>query len=214
MPECVHDQHEAAIQAFDVQMTAKNIFARDKQTQRLAKANKARVAIADERANRAWEMLLDNKGPITIAKELGVGVQQVHKYLNDRHEQLLAGIHEKATLVRDRQNWQFDQLLERWMPLALHEGLNVEGTKIKNNGELETINLETWDAGTKAMGMVLKAMDQKARINGLYQVPGNQGNDKATSARDLSLVIIGMLREVATGKPKQAEVVENLRIEG
>ena len=58
---------------------------------------------------------------------MGVHRTTAWEWINHMHEKTLAGISEKAALVRDRQNVQYDQLIEKWMPLALADGLEVGG---------------------------------------------------------------------------------------
>ena len=134
------------------------------------------VTESDKHRERALELRLESKTYRTIAqvmsKELGrkVPMRTVHKWCNNEFETRLASCTQKSIQIREEENNQIDQILERMMPLVLDEGLIVQGEKTNSKGETEIIKLETFEAATKAGGLVLKALELKAKINGLMSI--------------------------------------------
>lgn len=138
------------------------------------------IEASDVHRDEAWRKLTEeHKSRTTISKEMGVSKPTVTRWLNHKHELTLTSISQRAGAVRAQQAEQYDQLIERWLPLAIHEGLEVKGTKYGKNGELEYVNIETWDAGLKAAATVAKFMEQKAKLFGLQmQVVEHKGDIK------------------------------------
>ena len=180
---------------------------RNKRHQALLKSGGSEdVMGCDALRNKAFDMMInEHKAIPTIAKEMGVDRTTAWGWINHIHEKTLAGISEKAALVRDRQNVQYDQLIEKWMPLALADGLEVGGWKKKRNGEEEFITLDDWDAGTKAADIVMRAMAGKARNNGLYTVHVTPKQAPSDAMGQLMDMVLPALKRITIGvEPKQA----------
>lgn len=127
--------------------------------------------VLDNKRQKAYAMLLEEgKGIVTIAKEFGVSKGTMHGWLNHEYEKTKIANSHYAQLVREQSATQLDQIIERWLPLALSEDLKVEGDKYGANGELKHVEIEAWDAGTKATDRVLKAIEQKSRLFGLDKI--------------------------------------------
>lgn len=153
----------------------KKILTRNKtpvQLRQRVKANEHNSTLkADENRREAYRKYLEEgKSKSVIAREMNVTPATVIGWLNHEYEQTKMANSHSAGVVREQISEQLDQLIGRFMPLALHEGLQVKGEKYGRNGELEYITIETWDAGKSAADIVLKALDRKAKIFGLEKV--------------------------------------------
>jgi predicted DNA-binding protein YlxM (UPF0122 family) len=164
----------------------------------------------DAKRLRAFEMYVDEHRSVpSIAEELKVDRTTVYKWITHQHERILAGVSKMAAVVRHQQDSQIDELLERWMPLAVHEELKVQGIKYNSKGERTVIELDTWDAGTKASEIVLKAMALKAKNHGLHTVEIKRPEGPARGMEEImDLVIPSLRRLMIKDKPViEAEIV-------
>lgn len=168
------------------------------------------LVTTDSKRLRAFEMYVDEHVSVpTIAERLGVDRTTVYKWITHEHERTVAGVGKYAAIVRHQQDSQIDSLIERWMPLAVHEGLTVQGIKYNSKGERTVIELDTWDAGTKASEIVLKAMALKAKNHGLHTVEIKRPEGPARGMEEImDLVIPSLRRLMIKDKPViEAEVV-------
>lgn len=113
------------------------------------------------------KLLLEGKSPATIAKEMNVGRNTIHEWLNHNHEKLKVSITGLANIRREMLTTLYDSLLEQYVPLALKDDLKVSGDKYGASGELKHIEIESWEASKAAADVVLKTAKQMGDIWGL-----------------------------------------------
>lgn len=164
---------------------------------------------ADENRKEAYRKCLEEgKNQGTIAKEMGVTQATVSGWINHEYEATKIANSNSAAIVREQISSQLDQLLGRYMPLALHEGLSVKGEKYGKNGELEYISIETWDASKVAADIVLKALDRKAKIYGLEKISIDlpKGGNLILNNGSMFMIVRGLADKMLTDK--QPETIE------
>src|SRR6516164_4207793 len=135
---------------------------RDRRPTRLKAATAGMIEEADVNRQRALELRLPphRLSYRSIARKLGVSVATAHHYVNSAHADLLADISEKKTALRHLENETVDALIERWLPVA---------RAVKNS-----------EVGLRALDRVIKLIDQKCRINGLYSESSAANNNERT----------------------------------
>lgn len=132
-----------------------------------------------------------------IANELGRSISTVKGWIQFEQERTQFAIGLAAKIIRDRQNAAHDKIINKWLPLALSEELNIEFQKGK-----QTISLSHWEGAKAASEIVLKTLAAQAKINGLDTVKV----DMQSNGMTLPEAIIKSIRDLAA-KPIQAEVV-------
>lgn len=165
----------------------------------------------DEKRKKAYAMLLEDGRSITeIAKHFEISVGHCHGWLNHEYEKTKAANSHSAALVREQSSTQLDKIIERWMPLALHEDLKVQGEKYGANGELKHIEIEAWEAGLKAADLVLKAVERKTRLYGLDKIALDlpKGSDVHFHNATAIFQIVRQAADRLKDEPKQAQVIE------
>lgn len=127
--------------------------------------------VLDGKRKKAYAMLLEEgKSLVSIAQHFKVSKGTMHGWLNHEYEKTKIANSHSAHLVREQSSTHLDQIIERWLPLAIHEDLKVAGDKYGANGELKHLEIEAWESGTKAAATVLKAIEQKSRLYGLDKI--------------------------------------------
>lgn len=164
---------------------------------------------ADENRKEAYRKLLEEgKTQGVIAKEMGVTQATVNGWVNHEYETTKMANSNSASIRREQIAKWLDQLIERHMPLALHEGLMVKGEKYGRNGELEYISIETWDAAKVSADIVLKAADRMAKIYGLEKVSIDlpKGGNLILNNGNMFMSVRGLADKMLTDK--QPETIE------
>lgn len=192
----------------------KKITTRSKMIPRLAQSRPpGETIIVDAKREIAFDkLLLEGKSPATIAREMGVPRDRVHKWLNHKHEELKVSITESANIRREQLTALYDNLLTQYVPLALKDDLRVEGEKYGANGELKHIELEAWEAAKAAAEIVLKTANQMGNIWGLNRTNVSVDLPKGTNINfQNATAIFQIVRQAANQleEPKQAQVIES-----
>lgn len=162
------------------------------------------IEVSDVMASKAMDLRLQHKSYGTIGQELGISRTEAFRLVNHEHTKVLAGLSQKAQQIREEQNSAIDDILERWMPLALSEDLDVGEIRTKNNGEEHDVSLTSFESSGIATDKVLKALELKAKINGLMTLKLETKADPALNAHAFAMVT----QLVASLKEKQANVIE------
>lgn len=170
----------------------------------------ALAEVTDEKRLKAYELRLKHMPIREIAKRMKVDSSTVNNWLNHVHEKKLYSLSQAAERVKNEQFNQYDDLIDKFMPLALADELNVSGTKVGRNGQVMNIELEPWESATAAAEIVLRAMQQKAKIAGLGTVVPQLPTDE--KGRTLPFQVYMMVQNVVKQQEKEikkAEVIEN-----
>ncbi len=179
---------------------AEKDLARDKRRPSLRDAKKDQIILHDLKRGEALELYLEHKSFRTIAKTLQIDLKDAHKMVNHEYEQLLASNTQKAQVVRGRLMDQYAELLERWMPLALSEDLNVGEKRENRRGEEYDVSLSAWEASAAATDKVLKITEQIAKINGLQLTKVEVKGDPMLTAQYYETIqkLVNSLKEKQT----------------
>lgn len=150
---------------------------------------------------RAYKYLVEDSMSVsTIAKKMGYTRQAVASWVNHEYERTRTGISHYAAIVREQQSEQYDKLIAHWWDKAVHPDLIVKGEKYGKNGELKYISIEAWEASVRATDIVLKAMEQKAKLFGLSTVKVEHGGKiEGGGANNLFLIVQQLANKVKPG---------------
>lgn len=181
---------------------------RDGRIPRLRDAKKSQIIARDIKRDKALELYLQHKSYRTIALELGIDPTTAFEMVNSKYEQRLAACTEKAAMVRDRQNAQIMEVIERWLPLALSEDLNVGEKRLNKKGEEYDVSLSSWEASAKATELVLKAWDSQAKIHGLHTLKIEHKADPVLTGQLYAQIHDQVKALAERTKEKQLEAIE------
>lgn len=156
----------------------------------------------DAQRRQAFDMALEHVPVPEIAKKFQVTAQTVYGWLNHEHEKVLAGISLDAKKIRDRQNHDIEKLLQKWLPMALSDRLDIEFTKGR-----KTIQLAAWEGPVKASEIVLKLLQQQAKINGLDTLKVDLKSGGLTLPDAFVQTVQGLVQGLAPVKIAEAQVV-------
>lgn len=160
-----------------------------------------------DRQEQAFSMRLEGKTMTTIARELGVAVSTIHGDLQTIAKMKYQGLIEKDQNLLLEQNAYYDALLERWLPLAMSEDLNVGETRKNNRGEEYDVALEPWKASGEATDKVLKILEGKSKINGL--APQKTDRTPEEVGTSVALAVMEAFRKLSSPRePRPAEVLD------
>lgn len=115
------------------------------------------------------------------------------------------GMIEKDELLLLESNATLDKVIERWRNLALSQDLIVGETRERKNGELYDITIPTWEACGTATDKLLKAMELKAKINGLTAPKPTKTEEEI--GKNVATAVYEAFRALSK-QPIQAEVVD------
>lgn len=155
-------------------------------------------------------MRLEGKTLTTIARELGIGLSTVHGDLKTIAKMKYQGLIEKDQNLLLEQNAYYDQLLERWLPLAIKEDLNVGETRENKRGETYDISLKDWEASEAATDKVLKILEGKAKANGLAAQPTQKDRTAEEIGTSVALGVMEAFRRLSQKEkpPIRAEIID------
>jgi hypothetical protein len=188
-----------------------DILKRDRRRPNAKKVDPIMTEVADEKRLRAYDMRLKHMPLKEIAKRMKVDIKTVNAWLNHVHEKKLFSLSQAAERIKNEQFNQYDALIDRFMPLALAEELNVHGTKVGRNGQVIDIELEAWESAVAASEVVMRAMQQKAKIAGLGSVNVQLPTDEKgrTLPFQVYMMVQNVVKQQAERETKKAEVIEN-----
>ncbi len=171
----------------------------------------ALTEVTDEKRLKAYEYRLKHMPIREIAKKMKVDASTVNSWLNHVHEKKLYSLSQAAERVKNEQFNQYDDLIDKFMPLALADELNVSGEKVGRNGQVMNIELEPWESATAAAEIVLRAMQQKAKIAGLGTVVPQLPTDEKgrTLPFQVYMMVQNVVKQQAEKEIKKAQVIEN-----
>jgi len=191
------------------------LMKRDKANAPLARARTKQMKEVEELREKVLDMRLQNMSYRAIAEKLKTkhSFDYLRTLAEHKYEARLHSNSMKAAMVRDQSDAQLQEIISRWMGLALSEDLNVGEKRLnKSTGEEYDVSLEAWEASATATDKVLKAIDQRARIHGLNLTKIELKDDPITQQLLYEAVNTGrqIAQKLLENKQKviQAEVIE------
>ena len=138
---------------------------------RPANRNTAFHAAAEGRAQlkrqRAVELRLSGKSFREIGRELGVSHVQAQNYLAAWAAEEQERSSERIALLQAIEHARLEQIIARWWPIATADELRIESEVSDGRGGMRTISIPTYEAGTKAAAIVIKASESLRTLFGL-----------------------------------------------
>lgn len=141
----------------------------------------------------------------TIAASEGISQSTVRDDLMVVAKLKYQGLIEKDELLLMTQNSLCEQLLEKWIKLALIEDLNVGETRVNRKGEKYDITIPAWESSSTATDKVIKLMEHMARINGLM---AHKGNDLKESTELGTSIAMGILDAFSKRGVREEKVID------
>lgn len=139
----------------------------------------------------------------SIAKELGVSQTTVATDLRQIAKMKYLGLIEKDEVLLAEQDQYIDQMIERWLPLAVSENLNIGETRTNKRGDSYDIVLEAWKASGEATDKMIKLIELKTKLHGLINPVTHKSPEEIGTS-----VAMGVLAAFQKAWPKQERVIE------
>lgn len=162
-----------------------------------------------QRQEKAFDLRTKGRTLQSISQELGVAIGTVHNDLKVIARLKYEGLIEKDQNLLLEQNSYYDALLERWLPLAVSEDLNVGEKRINQREEEYDVSLSDWEASAAATDRVIKIMEAKAKINGLVSTKTDRTPEEVGAS--VALSVMEAFRRIS--QPKQAEVIIDAQLQ-
>lgn len=191
----------------------KKIMTRNKtpvQLQTRVKGNEHNSTMkADENRKEAYRKCLEEgKNQGTIAKEMGVTQATVSGWINHEYEATKIANSNAAAIVREQNKERYEKLINRFMPLAIHEALDVSGDETGRNGEIKHVEMEQWRASIEAARIVSDNVSKLSKIYGLEKVSIDlpKGGNLIFNNGSMFMSVRGLADKMLTDK--QPETIE------
>lgn len=136
----------------------------------------------------------------TARRDVMVVRQAMWDGLVDRHEEII-----------EESNERYDQLMARWLPLALNPNVVVQEVKTDKDGNPVVIQLSEWESAKQAADMILKICTQRERLNGLHdpKSPAKVSLEFTADALAVADALRNAAMKMVAPKVIKAEVVTN-----
>lgn len=106
-----------------------------------------------------------------VGKRIGISARTAWKDSRVIADLKYQGLIEKDKHILMESNQRYDQLMERWLPLAMNTPA-VGTEKIKPDGSVYYVELPEWQAAKEAGEMILKICKQREQANGIVDPKG------------------------------------------